>query len=276
VARRHAALCRGGGLTVRYFRVWLLYLKTVLVREMEFRANFFAWMVINLCWMVLQLTFFWVIYRHTDRIGGWDANELQVLLGTYYWLEFFVWAFGYPNLGRMSTYVDRGELDFFLLKPLNAQFQVSLRRFSPHNTASLIPATVLLVSGIRGAGLQISLGQAALFLVLFAAGVLIFYSLWFLSVTLIFWMTRGSNLQELFLVTLQVERVPTEIFSPAVAFLVSFVVPVAMVTVFPTRALLGSLGPQLAAYMVVAAAALLWVSSRFWRFVLRRYASASS
>jgi ABC-2 type transport system permease protein len=256
--------------------VWLLYAKTVLVREMEFRASFFAWMAINLCWMAFQLTFFWVIYRHTGHIGGWDANELQVLLGAYYWLEFFVWTFGYPNLGRLSTYVNTGELDFFLLKPLNSQFQVSLRRFSPHNMASLIPATVLLVNGIRGAGLQAGPGQAALFLALLAAGVLIFYSLWFLSVTLIFWMTRGHNLQELFLVSLQVARVPTEIFSPAVRFLVSFVVPVGMVTVFPTRALLGTLGPELAAYMAATAAALLWLSSRFWRFALRRYASASS
>ncbi len=94
-----------------------------------------------------------------------------------------------------------------------------------------------------------------------------------LLLTLIFWMTRGSNLQELFLVTLQVERVPTEIFSPAAQFLMNFVVPVAMVTVFPTRALLGNLAPELAAYM---AAALLCLSSRFWRFALRRYASASS
>ncbi len=261
---------------MRYLRVWLLYVKTVLVREMEYRGNFFAWMVINLFWLAFQLTFFWVIYRHTDRIGGWDANELQVLLGTYYWLEFFVWTFGYPNLGRMSTYVSRGELDFFLLKPLNSQFQVSLRRLSPHNTASLIPATVLLVNGLRSAQVQIGPVQVAMFLVLFAAGVLIFYSLWFMSVTLIFWMTRGSNLQELFLVTLQVERVPTEIFSPAAQFLMNFVVPVAMVTVFPTRALLGNLGLELAAYMVGAAAALLWLSSRFWRFALRRYASASS
>jgi ABC-2 type transport system permease protein len=261
---------------VRYLRVWLLYAKTVLVREMEYRANLFAWMAINLCWMAFQLTFFWVIYRHTDRIGGWDSNELQVLLGAYYWLEFFVWTFGYPNLGRLSTYVNRGELDFFLLKPLNSQFQVSLRRFSPHNTASAIPATVLLLNGIRGAGLQIGPDQVALFLLLLAAGVLIFYSLWFLSVTLIFWMTRGHNLQELFLVTLQVARVPTEIFSPAAQFLMNFVVPVALVSVFPTRALLGTLGPELAAYMVAVATALLWLSSRFWRFALRRYASASS
>ncbi len=144
---------------LRYFRVWLLFMKTAVIREMEFRGSFFAWMIINLAWMGFTVSFFWVIYGHTDTIGGWDANQLMVLLGTFFCMEFFVWTFGYPNLGRISTYVNKGELDFFLLKPINPQFHVSLRRFSPHNTASLVPAAGMLLIGLRGMGLTLSLGK---------------------------------------------------------------------------------------------------------------------
>ena len=261
---------------MRYLRIWALFMKTALIREMEFRANFFSWMAINLLWMAFTLVFFWVLYGHTDNIAGWDANQVLVLLGTYYWLEFFVWTYGYPNLGRISGYVNRGELDFFLLKPMNSQFHVSLRRMSPHNTASAIPATVLLLSGLRGMGARPDPLSVLTFLVLFAAGVLIFYALWFMSVTTIFWLQRGQNIQELFLVTLQAMRVPTEIFGLLGQFVLTFLVPVAMVTVFPTRALLGTLGPGLPAVMVAMAAGLLWLSGRWWRYALKRYASASS
>jgi ABC-2 type transport system permease protein len=251
-------------------------MKTALIRQMEFRGDFFAWMAINLLWMVFQLVFFWVIYGHTDTIAGWDSNHLLVLLGVYYWLEFFVWTFGYPNISRLSLYVNKGELDFYLLKPLNPQFQVSLRRMSPHNMASIIPATALLITGVRGAALEISPGQVLIALILLAAGVVIFYSLWFMTVCLIFWTGRASNVQELFLVTLQVQRVPTEIFSPAVQVLVNFVVPVAIVTVFPARVLLGTLGWEQAAAMLALAAGLLWLSGQVFRVGLRRYESASS
>ena len=261
---------------MRYLRIWSLFMKTALIREMEFRANFFSWMIINLLWMAFTLVFFWVIYGHTDNIAGWDSNELLVLLGAYYWLEFFVWTFGYPNLGRISGYVNRGELDFFLLKPISPQFHVSLRRMSPHNTASAIPATVLLVSGLRGLGVHPDLLSLLTFLVLFAAGVLIYYALWFMSVTAIFWMQRGQNIQELFLVTLQAMRVPSEVFGLLGQFVLTFVVPVAMVTVFPVRALLGTLNPELAAVMVAVAVGLLWLSGRWWEFALKRYDGASA
>ena len=261
---------------MRYLRVWTHFVKTALIRELEFRASFFSWMIINLLWMAFTLTFFWVIYGHTDSIAGWDVNELLTLLGVYYLFEYFVWTFGYPNLGRISSYINLGELDFFLLKPINSQFHVSLRRMSPHNSASLVPATVLLVSGLRGLGVQPDAPTVLISLVLFAAGVLIFYALWFMSVTTIFWLQRGQNIQELFLVTLQAMRVPPEVFGLLGQFLLTFVVPVAMVTAFPTRALLGTLGPWQAAAMVAVAVGLLWASGRWWRFALRRYASASS
>ncbi len=261
---------------LRYFRVWLLFMKTAVIREMEFRGNFFAWMIINLAWMGFTVSFFWVIYGHTDTIGGWDANQLMVLLGTFFCMEFFVWTFGYPNLGRISTYVNKGELDFFLLKPINPQFHVSLRRFSPHNTASLVPAAGMLLIGLRGMGLTLSLGQMLLYAILFVAGLLIFYSLWFMSITLIYWTTRTHNIQELFLTVLQVQRMPPEVFGAAGRFLITFIVPISIVTVFPARVLMGTLQPELAAYMLGAAVFLLWFSNRFWNFALRRYASASS
>ncbi len=59
-------------------------------------------------------------------------------------------------------------------------------------------------------------------------------------------------------------------------FLITFVVPISIVTVFPARVLLGTLQPEMAVYMLGAAVLLLWLSNRFWRFALRRYASASS
>ena len=263
-------------LVVRYLRIWMLFIKTALIREMEFRGNFFSWMVINLLWMAFTLVFFWVLYGHTDSIAGWGVSELLTLLGVYYLFEYFVWTFGYPNLGRISRYINTGELDFFLLKPINSQFHVSLRRMSPHNSASLIPAAALLVTGLRGLGVSPDPVSLLTFAVLFAAGVLIFYALWFMSVTAVFWMQRGQNIQELFLVTLQAMRVPSEVFGLLGQFVLTFVVPVAMVTMFPTRALMGTLRPELAVAMVGVALGLLWVSGWWWRFALRRYDGASA
>ncbi len=261
---------------MRYLRVWLFFIKTAIIRTLEFRADFVAWMIINLLWMVFQLTFFWVVYQHTDAIAGWNADQLRVLLGTGYLLEFAVWTFGYPNLGRISGYVSRGELDLFLLKPLNSQFHVSFKRMSPHNVPSVAPAALLVITGVQALGIQVDLLTAAVYLALVGAGMAIFYSLWFMSVTTVIWLQRCINIQELFLVALPAQKVPPEVYGLLGRFVLTFVVPVAMVTVFPTQAAMGLLSPQMAGVMVATAAVLLWLSSRLWTFALRGYVSASS
>lgn len=261
---------------MRYFRVWLFFIKTAIIRTLEFRADFVAWTCINLLWMVFQLTFYWVIYQHTNAIAGWDADQLRVLLGTCYVIEFAVWTFGYPNLGRISGYVSRGELDLFLLKPLNSQFHVSLKRMSPHNVPGIIPASLLVITGLQAMGARVDALTVVLYLALVGAGMLIFYALWFMSITTVIWLQRCTNIQELFLVALPAQKVPPEVFGLLGRFVLTFVLPVAMVTAFPTQAAMGLLSPQMAALMALTAAVLLWLSSRLWTFALRSYSSASS
>jgi ABC-2 type transport system permease protein len=261
---------------VRYVRVWLFFIKTAIIRTLEFRADFVAWTIINLLWMVFQLTFYWVIYQHTDAIAGWNADQLRVLLGTCYVLEFGVWTFGYPNLGRISGYVNRGELDLFLLKPLNSQFHVSLKRMSPHNVPGIIPASLLVITGLQALGARVDALTVTLYLALVGAGMVIFYALWFMSVTSVIWLQRCTNIQELFLVALPAQKAPPEVFGLLGRFVLTFVLPVAMVTAFPTQAAMGLLSPAMAGVMVATAAVLLWASGRLWTFALRSYVSASS
>src|SRR5260221_2114563 len=57
-----------------YASLW----RNSLTRELGFKANFLLWLVVELVWFGLQLSFISVIYRHTENIG--DCTKWQVVM----------------------------------------------------------------------------------------------------------------------------------------------------------------------------------------------------
>src|SRR4026207_904208 len=58
----------------RYLALYAALWKNSVVREMGFKVNFLLWIVVDLLWFALQVTFIAVIYRHTERIGDWPQG----------------------------------------------------------------------------------------------------------------------------------------------------------------------------------------------------------
>ena len=65
----------------RYLTIYAELWKNSVVREMGFKVNFLLWIVTELLWFALQLTFITVIYQHTDHIGDWSKWEVVLLMG---------------------------------------------------------------------------------------------------------------------------------------------------------------------------------------------------
>jgi ABC-type uncharacterized transport system permease subunit len=63
-------------------RLWLIQLRYAASRELAFRANFFAWVVVELAWFILQLAFVGVVYQHVESVAGWSRQEMIVLVAT--------------------------------------------------------------------------------------------------------------------------------------------------------------------------------------------------
>ena len=126
----------------------------------------------------------------------------------------------------------------------------------------------LLGTGVVGAGV---LGAA-----LFVAGVAATYALWILCAAASFWVVRLDNLMYLLGSVFDVARWPVDLFPAAWRVVFTFVIPVAVITTFPARALLGTLSPTAALATLAGAAGLVVVSRVVWRTAIRSYTSASS
>jgi ABC-2 type transport system permease protein len=67
----------------RYLEIYWLMIRNSLIREMNFKANFLLWMIVELLWFLGQMAFIEVIFGYVDQIGDWSKWEVVLLVGTH-------------------------------------------------------------------------------------------------------------------------------------------------------------------------------------------------
>ncbi len=252
----------------------LLFFKTSVMAEAEYRLNFLLstlTSVGNAVGGLFALSFF---YRNGGNLGGWSWNDVIVVLGVFTVVEGFSQSVLNPNLNRIVEHVQRGTLDFVLLKPIDSQFWLSTRHISLWGFPSVLSGMTLILYGVLRVGVSpLSLLWGALMLVV---GMVILYSLWFMLGTLSVWFVKIYNVTYVLKAVVEGGRFPLTAYPVLYRFLMTFVVPVAFLTTVPAETFLGRGRPLYTMIGVLLAVLFFTLSRAFWRFALRFYTSASS
>jgi len=265
---------------LRYLRLWLAFARFGLTRELAFRGNFLVKVTVEALWLGILLIFYDTVFAQTSIVADWSWEQYLFFLGCHYALGGMIETLFLGNCGEFAELVRTGDLDFYLLRPVDEQFLVTIRDVD-WTTAP----NVILGAGIMGLALwqmdwTLNLGQIAIFLLMFACGLGLAYSFLLLLTSSSVWMVRNQSLYELWWLFSTLMRYPREIFARPWAYPVgvffTFVVPVILVTNVPARAMVKVLDLPVALYTVLATVLLLFLSRKVFRLALRRYRSASS
>jgi ABC-2 type transport system permease protein len=244
---------------------------------MTFKANFLLWIVVELLWFGLQLTFITVIYQHTERIGDWTKWEVVLLMGAAHFIQQIFQAFFQTNCMQVSDYVRTGKLDFLLLLPVNTRFIVSLRQVDLGGFVNAASAVAVMVYALRQLHLAPGAAAVAGFLLLAAASVVIHYSLMFLLTSVSFWTVRAQGIVWGYYSLFNIARLPDAAFRGFFKVFFTFGVPMLLVANVPAKLLVAKLASPLdMALLLGMSVACLALSELGWRYSLRHYTSASS
>ncbi len=261
----------------RYLTIYVALWKNSVTREMMFKGNFLLWIVVELLWFALQLSFIGVIYLHTDRIGTWTQWQVVLLIGASHFIQQLYQAFFLINCTNLSELVRNGKLDFLLLLPVNTRFVVSLRQVDLGAFLNAATAIAVMAYAARQLHLVLTAGHVLTFLALCLVGVWIHYSLMFLLATTSFWTVRAQGIVWGYYNLFQIARLPDEAFHGVFRAVFTFALPMLLVSNVPVRVLADKLDssrlPLLLLGMGVACGL---VSEWVWRLSLRHYTSASS
>ena len=261
----------------RYLTIYAALWKNSVTREMNFKSNFLLWILVELLWFGLQLSFIGVLYLHTDHIGTWTKWQVVMLIGTSHFIQQIFQAFFLVNCTNLSELVRSGKLDFLLLLPVNTRFVVSLRQVDLGAFVNASSAVALMVYAARQLHLVPSLVQVLGFLVLCVAGVAIHYSLMFLLASISFWTVRAQGIVWGYYNLFNIARMPDEAFGGLFKAVFTFALPMLLVSNVPARLLTDKLNsPGQVVLLLVMSVVCFALSEWGWRASMRRYTSASS
>jgi ABC-2 type transport system permease protein len=261
----------------RYLSIYAALWKNSVSREMSFKSNFLLWILVELLWFGLQLSFISVLYLHTDNIGTWTKWQVVLLIGASHFIQQIYQAFFLVNCTNLSELVRSGKLDFLLLLPVNTRFLVSLRQVDLGAFVNASFAVALMVYAARQLHLVPTLMQVLGFLALCVVGVAIHYSLMFLLASISFWTVRAQGIVWGYYNLFNIARMPDEAFRGLFKAVFTFAVPMLLVSNVPVRLLADKLSsPAPVLLLVFMGVVCFCVSEWGWRASMRRYTSASS
>ncbi len=278
-----------------YLQVLLMFARNSLVRDMMFRANFLIEAISSLSWAIMNVGLYWIIFEHTTSIGrdtGWGKYEFFVFMGTTWIINSLVQAFFMPNFEEFSELIRTGGLDFAMLKPIDTQFLISLRKVSWSSLANLLLGIVILAISLSHLvnrpdnPWQFQPSILILYPLFVMCGVAILYSLMICLAATSVWLGRNQTLYDFWFYITNFSRYPMEIYARGwgfpLLFVFTYVIPVLVVVNVPARLLAQPLTPRaswewpLAGFTMLATVLSMLASRWVFQQALRSYRSASS
>lgn len=269
-----------------YLQVFLMFARNSLVRDMTFRTNFIIQSISSVGWVLMNLGFYLLIFNYTPMIGadsGWGKFQFFVFLATTLLVNSSVQAFFMPNANEFGELIRMGGLDFALLKPIDTQFLVSLRKIEWASLANFLFGLALLFFSLAQLDFTPSLVQCLLYPAYVLCGVAILYSLMITLASMSVWMGRNQTLYDFWFYITTFSRYPMEIYQGRVGtplrLTFTFLIPILVVINVPARLMAKPFQAQnwfLVVFAILATAASLALSRWIFTRSLLSYRSASS
>lgn len=263
---------------MRAFRLIAVMIRASLQEELAYRAN--AWIsllhsLLNLATGVLGMV---VLFGQVDTLRGWDYFSALALLGIYLVIGALRGLFIGPSLESLAGLgqeIMTGNFDFTLLRPVDTQFLITFRKWRLLALLDLGLGVGVIGAALAGSPRVLTAAQLPVFLLTLAAAVVILYAV-LLAFTALVFRSPGLLFTWVFDALYQLARYPVSIYPGWLRFLLTWIIPVGLMTTLPAQALTGQANLAWAAGSVLFAAALLLGASWLFRRGLRFYASASS
>lgn len=260
----------------RYARLYLQFLRFSFSRALAFRVDFLFRVVMDIVYYLVSLGFFAVLYQHTSVLGGWTLDQTWIFVCAFLWADAFYMTVFSTNFWWLPVAINRGDLDYHLMRPVSSLFMMTLREFAANSFLNLVIATGLVWWSLARYPEALGAGRIAIFALLLLVGSLLFAVLRIIFIVPVFWMHNGRGLDEITWSLSSLAHRPHQIFHPAIRAILLTVVPLAFTASVPAHALLNGLDALGALHVAAVAVGLSATALWLWGRGLRVYASASS
>ena len=260
----------------KYLQIYSKFLHTSLASELEYKTNILIDLITAILSLIGSIFLLSIFFQNAISIGGWEFEQALIIQGIYTILNGITNTWFNPNLTEIVKHIREGTLDFVLLKPIDSQFFISLKKINPSGFLEIILGFFLLLYCTKINQISLNLSFLTLSFITLTCSICILYSLWFFISTTTIWFVKTWNATEVLRSFLYIGRFPLNSFSFSLRIFFSVFIPIAFITTIPSEVFLGLSQSWKILLEIVVALLFFFTSRKFWLFALRFYTSASS
>ena len=261
---------------MRYLTLYAHFLRFSFSRAMEFRVDFYFRVVMDVCYYIVHLAFFTIIYQHTSLLGGWTLDQVYIFVCGFLFVDALHMTVVANGLWWLPIFINRGDLDYYLVRPVSSLFFLSLRDFAANSFLNLIIASGLLVWSLARYPEALGVGRVVVYFTVLMVGAYIFYLMRLAFIIPVFWLHSNRGLDEISWSLGKLAERPHQIYVNWLRVALSTLIPLALAFSVPAHVLFEGLTLEtfihIASVAVLGTLFILW----FWRRGLSSYSSASS
>ena len=260
----------------KYWKIYWIYFKTSLSRDLSFRLNFIASIFGSFCYVALDF-FIIVFLMNKINFGEWTIKEMYILLGNYFILTYALFFLFWRGFILLIRNIRNGIFDFYLIKPADSQFLVSTLGGGIHNLLALIFGVCTVIYGLSVVQIYPNWISILCWLITMIIVIIDTYSYCLLLLTLNF---KFGYLEEVLTLSLSFQdfsRYPVDAFLGLPLFLLIFALPFSAMSTIPSKILIYSTENWISSLLVFAFLSFVFIFfvRIMWLLSLKSYTSSN-
>ena len=261
---------------MRYLRLYARFVAFSLSKSMQFRMDFFFRIAMDCVYYAVNISFFEILYLHFPSIGGWDHGQTRIFIACFLMVDAIQMTLFSNNLWPLPMMINRGELDYYLLRPVSSLFFLTLRDIAFNSFINFLITVGILVWALMSYTGVVHPGAVVLMLALVVNGAFLFLAIQLILNTPVFWTHSGAGFAEIGFSLMKVMERPHRIYSRGLRIFFTYFLPYCLMASIPASLVLDGLHFSVLAKALAATAGVWTFTLTFWRLGLRSYSSASS
>lgn len=253
----------------KYFKLYKETIRSSISRSTAYRANFILGMIVCLLSNVIFPLVTLLIYQSGASFEGWDMYEVLIIQSIFTISQGISGMFFSGIVWSTMGYVEEGNLEIVLIKPVNCLFYLLATNFNISDVGIVLGGLTIFIIAVIKIG-HIVLINALLCFFMFVIGIFVMLGIMLLMAATSFKWVSNSRIPEIYESVANLGNYPQSIFPRWIVGITSFIMPVAMIGFFPANALLGKMEPWM--YLsIIPCALFLGFGIALYQYMVRLY-----
>lgn len=261
---------------LRYLRLYRYFLLFSFSKSLTFRFDFTFRIFMDLIFYVILFMFFKVIYTQTPYLGGYSESEILLFAASVCFMDAFNMTFFASNAWWFPIFVNNGDFDYYLTRPVSPLFFASLKEFAANSFINLLITSAMMAWALHQLPESSSLLSIVLFFILLINGCILHHVIHMLFLLPVFWTQSPRGFDSLYYAMTRIIEKPDQIFNKKFRMIFTYIMPIMLVVSLPVKTFLRGFGTT-DLMTIIAVTVIFWTFFLYaWKISLKHYSSASS